>query len=82
MQIVDERKVLIEIREQQHGELEAALLHIEAGLLQITLPLLGLDLRLDRIGMRHFAATLELLADAEEVLRLGSGPLRIGILAL
>ena len=38
LQVIDDGEVLIEIRKQQHGQIEAAALHAELSFLQVTLP--------------------------------------------
>ena len=58
LQIVDHGEVLVEIREQQDGQIEPAALHIDLSFLQIALLLLRLDARLDHVGVGHFAAVL------------------------
>ena len=54
----------------------------ELRFLQIALALLQIDLRLDDVGMRHFAALFLLLRDIEKSLRLAHAGLRVGELAL
>ena len=82
LQVIDHGEVLIEIGKQQHGQIEAAALHAQLRFLQVALLLLGLNPRLDHVGMRDFAAALQFLADVEESCRLGGCALRRRVFAL
>ena len=68
--VVGQREVLKEVREQQHGQIQTCVLGRELGILQCALLIVGLDLRLDHVGVRHFAGLLELAAQIQEALRL------------
>ena len=82
LQIIHHAEVLVEIRENQHGKFQPAAVHLELCFLQVALLLLKLNLGLDHIRVRHFAALFELLADIEKTPALGQGALRSIVLSL
>ena len=82
MQIIYNAEILVEIREDQHGQLQPAAVHLQLCFLQIAPLLLKLDLGLDHVRVRHFTALLELLADVQEPLCFCGGALGRGILQL
>ena len=82
LQVVDDGEILVEIRKQQHGQIEPGALHGQLRFLQIALLLLRLNPRLDHVGMRDFAAVLQFLADVEESRGFCVGALRGRVLAL
>lgn len=73
---------MIEIGKEQDGKLEAGLLGGEVGFGESALALLDLDLGLDYIHMRYFAAALAILTDGEVFLGVGEGALGGGLLVL
>src|SRR5439155_7957286 len=72
-QIIYNSEVFVKVGKNEHRQLQATALHFELRLLQCALLLLLLKLRLDGIGVRHFASALEFLRDVEKVSRLGGG---------
>src|SRR5438045_7445457 len=82
LQIVHYGKIRTEIGKYQNAERDLRLVDGQLRLLQVALPLLEIDLRLDHIGVSRFAALLLLLREIDESLRLADAPLRVGELAL
>ena len=79
LQIVHHGKVLVEIREEQHRQIQPAAIHLQFSLLQIALLLMRQNLRLDHVRVCDLSAIFQLLADIEKVLALGCGALGRGI---
>ena len=57
--IVNDGEILAEIGEDEHGERDAGFFGGEHGILHVALALLDLNLRLDDIDVRGFAAGFE-----------------------
>jgi hypothetical protein len=82
LQIVNDGKILVEVREQEHGEIKPGALHGQLSFLQIALLLLRLNACLDHVGMCHFAAVFQFHADVEESCGFCVRPLRGRVPAL
>ncbi len=76
LQIVRDREIRTEVGKDQNTQRDPRLLDVELLVLQVALPLLQSDLRLDHIGVRHFAARFQLLRDVEELLGVAETGLR------
>ena len=73
LQIIHYREIFVEVRKHQNRELEPAAIHLQFRFLQVSLLLVGLNLRLDDVRVSDFASVLQLLTNVEEPLRLGRG---------
>ena len=82
VQIVDDRKIFVEVAEQQHRQIQTRALHAEFGFFERLLLGVLLELRFHDIAVRHFAAAFQVLADSESVLRLIQSLLGRSVLAL
>ena len=70
IQIINDREIFVQIREQQNGEVQPALAHRQRRFLQTQLLLLGLDLRFDHIAAGNLSGLLLLFCELNKPLRL------------
>src|SRR5581483_9174162 len=81
-EIVNDRKVLVEVWKKQDGQFQVTPIHFQSCFLKITQLLLVLDLGLDDVRSRDFTSSLQFTADVQKSLRFGHGLLGCRVLAL
>ena len=75
-------KFSIKVAEQQNRQIQPRALHGQLRFPKRLLLRVELQLRLDHVAVRHLAASFQILADRERVLRLIDGLLGSGVFAL
>ncbi len=59
VQVVTNFKLIVEIREEEHGKVQTGIQQSEFCFLKLAAAVLGLQVRLDDVGMSHFPALFE-----------------------
>ncbi len=73
MEVVGKNEIVVEVRENQHGQVEPGIEEGQLCLLKLAPPVAHLELGFDDIGVSDLAAVLEILCEFQKFLALGGG---------